>query len=105
MNTNLNGFRIFGIVLLITVIGSCSKTSSTTFYLVRHAEKEESNTMQNQNENPPLAEKGKQRAKNLTKTLPKNRHSPQKKLKLLFIDFPIFIILNQFAYKRTCREI
>ena len=27
------------------------------------------------------------------------RHSPQKKLKLLFIDFPIFIILNQFAYK------
>ena len=29
----------------------------------------------------------------------KYRHSPQKKLKLLFIDFPIFIILNQFAYK------
>ena len=28
-----------------------------------------------------------------------SRHSPQKKLKLLFIDFPIFIILNQFAYK------
>ena len=24
---------------------------------------------------------------------------PTKKLKLLFIDFPIFIILNQFAYK------
>ena len=28
-----------------------------------------------------------------------NRHSPQKNLKLLFIDFPIFIILNQLAYK------
>ena len=27
------------------------------------------------------------------------RHSPQKNLKLLFIDFPIFIILNQLAYK------
>lgn len=70
MKRILSRFSVFGIISLIIIISACNNTSSTTFYLVRHAEKEEGNTTQKQNENPPLTKEGKQRAQKLTEVLP-----------------------------------
>lgn len=53
---------------------SCNQTTeTTTFYLVRHAEKSESNTMQDKNEDPPLTDEGVSRAKSLAELLGKKK--------------------------------
>lgn len=56
-------------LIIVPMLFSCDENSITTFYLVRHAEKEESNSMQNQNEDPPLIQKGAQRAQRLKELL------------------------------------
>lgn len=55
----------FWLVSVLTVLISCNETRETTFYLVRHAEKQESHEMQDQNEDPPLIFVGEQRAERL----------------------------------------
>ncbi len=58
-----------GVILLMLLLFLSCQDQSTTLYLVRHAEKEENNTMQNQNEDPPLTLEGEQRAEKLKKLL------------------------------------
>lgn len=58
---------VFSMALLLISCGQ--KNDITTFYLVRHAEKAERNTMLNKDENPPLTEKGKARANRLRELL------------------------------------
>lgn len=71
--SNIISISLF--VILGLVLFSCKEKSSTNFYLVRHAEKEDSNTMQDQNEDPPLNQEGMQRVKKLKDLLIKENIS------------------------------
>lgn len=63
---------LIAVVSMAILLISCGQKHDTTiFYLVRHAEKAESNTMQNKDENPPLTEEGKARANRLRELLGK----------------------------------
>ncbi len=72
MNRTLN---LTFIVVLVGLVVSCHNKETTTFYLVRHAEKVESNTMQDPNEDPPLTREGEQRAQRLKDLLSDNNIS------------------------------
>lgn len=57
-------------ILIAILFTSCKQQENvTTFYLVRHAEKVESNTMTDQRKNPPLTDEGRQRAIRLKEML------------------------------------
>ena len=61
--------------LILTLFTSCDDQEVTTFYLVRHAEKEMNDSTEKQNNDPKLTIEGKQRAQKLADLLQEEKIS------------------------------
>ena len=75
MKTTLKSIKIIVFALFLALFTSCNNSETTTFYLVRHAEKEMNDSTEKKNDDPKLTKEGEQRAQKLAEILKEEKIS------------------------------